>query len=450
MSQALRALLRAALETELADRPPGRRLRSVCVRMEDTDPVDWLCAQCLSPRIYWRGRDDTREYASVGCLSPLAADGSSRDHDWAYVCGLLGDTPEASAFLGMRFDEESEVAQEWQAFGARTFVIPEFMLVREGAETSIRANVLLTPSVSPAEILDDFSQRLEALALAVPPARPFSTGPTVHHERPGRNDWLDQVQALAKAVGGDDLRKVVLARRLDLTFEGAPDPFSLMKHFRAMKSPAYFFCWEPTPGCAFLGSSPEQLVTREENRVSSEALAGTRRRGTSPREDAALGAALLHDAKDRHEHALVHEHVLSVFDGLCERVEPEEAPAVLQLILVQHLLQRTVGWLKPGVTDEAIVKALHPTPAVGGVPTGAALSCIRAHEPFDRGWYAAPLGLISRDKADLTVAIRSGLLRGNTLSLYCGAGIVSASQPEAEWLETEVKFENFLNVIHAD
>jgi len=99
------------------------------------------------------------------------------------------------------------------------------------------------------------------------------------------------------------------------------------------------------------------------------------------------------------------------------------------------------------VSDAALMQALHPSPAVGGVPTNKAIAYLREHEPFDRGWYAGPVGWVGPESGEFAVAIRSGLVRGNTLSLYSGAGIVDGSTPDGEWSEIETKLSNALSAL---
>ena len=101
------------------------------------------------------------------------------------------------------------------------------------------------------------------------------------------------------------------------------------------------------------------------------------------------------------------------------------------------------GTLKDGVTDAGLLEALHPTPAVGGYPRDRALGEIRDLEPFDRGWYAGPVGWIGAEASEFAVGIRSGLVRGRTLDLYSGAGIVAGSVPDEEWAEIEQKIGDF-------
>ena len=111
--------------------------------------------------------------------------------------------------------------------------------------------------------------------------------------------------------------------------------------------------------------------------------------------------------------------------------------------LRRHLVSRVGAGLRDGVTDADLLGALHPTPAVGGYPKEGALEGIRALEPFDRGWYAGPVGWVGADGAEFAVGIRSGLVRGRTLALYSGAGIVAGSRPEEEWAEVEQKIKDF-------
>lgn len=88
-----------------------------------------------------------------------------------------------------------------------------------------------------------------------------------------------------------------------------------------------------------------------------------------------------------------------------------------------------------------VVRALHPTPAVGGYPRGDALEFIREHENLDRGWYASPIGWMQRDRSDFAVALRSALIRGAEISLYAGCGVMADSDPECEFTETLLKLQ---------
>ena len=177
----------------------------------------------------------------------------------------------------------------------------------------------------------------------------------------------------------------------------------------------------------------------------TEAVAGTRRRGDGP------DARFFHDElaeseKDRREHAFVRDFISEALAPLTS-VICVEPPVQIEAARVRHLKTPVRATLREGVTPLEVMTALHPTPAVGGTPTPAALGAIRQLEGFDRGLYAGPVGWVSRDAAEFAVGIRSGLLCGADLALYAGAGIVPGSVPEAEWHETEAKLGGFADAL---
>lgn len=132
---------------------------------------------------------------------------------------------------------------------------------------------------------------------------------------------------------------------------------------------------------------------------------------------------------------------------MCHSIGQKREPTLLRLHKVQHLYTPCNGILFDEVSDAEILPMLHPTPAVGGYPREQALTVIEKIEPFQRGWYAAPVGWVGHDTTEFAVAIRSGLVENNQLSLFSGAGIVEGSKPEKEWQEIENKIGSFLQVI---
>jgi menaquinone-specific isochorismate synthase len=152
---------------------------------------------------------------------------------------------------------------------------------------------------------------------------------------------------------------------------------------------------------------------------------------------------LLHSAKDRSEHTYVRTGIQEALAPLCEELDLDGDVAEMKLARGRHLKSMVRGTLKEGVTDAGLLEAMHPTPAVGGHPRDGALVEIRDLEPFDRGLYAGPVGWIGAGASEFAVGIRSGLVRGRTLDLYSGAGIVAGSVPHEEWAEIENKISDF-------
>jgi isochorismate synthase len=203
----------------------------------------------------------------------------------------------------------------------------------------------------------------------------------------------------------------------------------------------------------FLGASPERLARVEEGadgvrRVGSGALAGSAPRGATPEEDDALGRRLLASAKDLDEHAIVGDMIAHALAPLCLRVEHGGAPALERLRNVQHLFTPVSGVLRPGRGIFDAVAALHPTPAVGGMPRDRALAAIRELEREPRGLYAGVVGWADlAGRGDSAVAIRSALVDGDRARVFAGGGIVATSDPDVEVEETRLKMAAVLEAL---
>ncbi|MCK6508501.1 isochorismate synthase [Myxococcota bacterium] len=229
----------------------------------------------------------------------------------------------------------------------------------------------------------------------------------------------------------------------DVVLSDSNAPFALLAALRAQAADSYVFAFQPTRHTVFLGASPERLYARQGELLFSEALAGTRPRRSDPTQDQRLGEELLASPKDRYEQLLVLRSLRERFGLLCHALAEIPAPALRKLKYVQHLWTPIQGHLHAEVDDTSILRALHPTPAVGGRPSVMALSLLREFERFGRGWYAAPVGWMGAQGAEFAVAIRSALLAQEQLLLFTGAGIVPDSDAETEWQELEQKLKTF-------
>jgi isochorismate synthase len=207
---------------------------------------------------------------------------------------------------------------------------------------------------------------------------------------------------------------------------------------------------------AFIGASPERLVTLDGREVSTVALAGTTGTGTDDASDATLAAEMLASPKIRSEHQFVVDDITARLATLGLVGETPDEPEIMRLARVQHLrtpitarVERRAG----GVSDMDVLRVanvLHPSPAVGGTPSDPAVRWLRQHEDFDRGWYAAPVGWCDLDgNGELRVALRSALVDESQVTLFSGAGIVADSTPEDELAETSVKLRALLDVMES-
>ncbi len=432
-----RALSGAGLAGDMASR---ERVVRVAVPAGPVNPFGWLREQRLFPKTYWSGRGERTGVAAVG-VSDVRETGLTEDSgSLSRLLASLPDTGGARYYGGGRFDALRQPGEEWAAFGAYRFVLPRFELHADGAGTTLVCNLVLPRDAQGApEILE----QVEELSL---PAGAFGASlpiPVSRKDSPDFRGWKANVERALRAFSQGHLGKVVLARRAEIGLDGELEATLLLESLEEATPNCFHFYFQPEDGVAFLGASPERLFNRDGRSILSEAVAGTRPRGVSSEDDEGLLDDLMHSAKDRFEHAFVRTGIGEALAPLCEELETGGDVAEMKLARGRHLRSRVRGTLKEGVTDAVVLEALHPTPAVGGHPRDPALEEIRGLEPFDRGWYAGPVGWLGADASEFAVGIRSALVRGRTLDLYSGAGIVSGSVPDEEWAEIEQKIGDF-------
>lgn len=304
-------------------------------------------------------------------------------------------------FVGGRFDPLRPEAPWWQPFGAARAWRPRATLSLPAPSIAANSDTV-RPSAAP---------NAPALGLV-----------------PDREAWQRLTNQAAAGVAAERFEKVVLARTI--TEPTVEDALCWIRGPRRAREMAFLF--EPEPGVAFAGLTPELLFDRVGRSVHSEALAGTDVNSPSARQ------RLLASDKDAREHTHVVDAITRALTPVCTRLDRSG----LELAVTGRLVHRLVsfrGQLAPSTTDAELAALLHPTPAVAGTPSPAALAFLREHEPFDRGWYAGPVGLVEPGRTTLSVALRCALWHGDTRIAYAGAGWVAGSVAEAEWHETELK-----------
>ena len=420
------------------------RVVRIAVPVGRMNPFRWLGGQRLFPKLYWSGREDGLMVAAAGAADLLEGDfleGAEALHKRISPLLASGD-PELRYYGGLRFDPLREPEGDWVPFGAYRFVMPRFELRVGGDAATLVCNLVLPRDAERhAEILEEIEHlsfpREAAGAVPAPVSRDDAPEP------PG---WRSNVERALSAFSEGRLGKVVLARRAEFDFAEEVNATLLAERLEEETPDCFHFYVEPEEGVAFVGASPERLFRREGRSIRSEAIAGTRPRGASEADDAELRDELLRSEKDRTEHDYVRISIRETLEPLCDELEIEKGVSEMKLARGRHLRSMVRGMLREGVTDAEVLYALHPTPAVGGYPKEEALAEIRALEPFDRGWYAGPVGWIGAEGSEFAVGIRSGLVRGSRLALFSGAGIVAGSVPEDEWAEIEQKIGDFVRV----
>lgn len=294
------------------------------------------------------------------------------------------------------------------------------------------------------------------------PAWPAGQAPAMRIEArvPDAAEHEDRVR---RAVGvlsdpASGLHKVVLARALDLVGDDALDLRTVLTRLAAEDPAAYTYLVDLTAaggdydGAALVGASPELLVARDGDVVTCKPFAGSAPRSPDPETDRATGAALAASAKDLQEHAYVVDAIRDGLAPLCDELAIAPVPELSRTAALWHLSTPISGRLRSAQTTALdLALALHPTPAVGGVPTDAAAAMIGELEG-DRGFYAGAFGWCDeRGDGRWVVSIRCAQVSADRrrARAFAGGGIVAASQPADELAETTTKFRTILTALGA-
>src|SRR3989338_3729344 len=416
------------------------------VEIESADLIAWLQRQDHFPKFFWADREGQEEVACAGAAHVLTGKGRM-NHQFIFdemQRRLSPDQEHLRYYGGMCFDFQNS-DENWKDFGSHYFFIPRFELIKQKKQFIFACNITR----------EEFNQGLLNKVLADLRKIDFSSHvlparlPKIQkrEDYPSDKKWQNIISEELAAITKNDYKKIVLARKSSFRMSAPLEAADILRNLQKVSPHCFYFYLQPKAGAAFVGASPERLYKREGQTIQTEALAGTRPRGSNPQADEKLKKELLNSTKEVHEHQLVVEQIRHVLAELCKDLTIDPKHSLLQLEGGQHLLTRIKGVLLPPVDDARILFVLHPTPAVAGWPTEKILDIIKSREPFARGYYAGPLGYIGWDAAEFAVAIRSGLIQKNTLAVYAGAGIVQGSTAKAEWNEIENKMQIFLKAI---
>lgn len=356
---------------------------------------------------------------------------------------------------GFAFRDDHAPEGVWEDFPPALFHLPRVELRSAGSGVSrlfLRASAGEGDTTRVRERLEaDLEEVVGRLVTEVDPREP----PRVDGEPPGqhgvesdRGAWERAVEETLQAIHEGRISKAVLARTLDLSPGRPIDPGDVALALWRQSRGTHAFLFEPRQGRFLVGGAPETVATVRGERFHATAVAGSTRRGESSEDQRRLARELLNSAKDREEQRVVVEDVVERLRPMADEIRVQEEPHVLTLARIQHLETEIRARLRGGRHVLDVVEALHPTPAVCGVPRDRALEVLREEEPFDRGWYAGPVGWFD-DHGDgvLVPALRCAVGSGDGWRLFAGAGIVDGSRPSAEWEETAIKFEPVLRAI---
>ncbi len=276
---------------------------------------------------------------------------------------------------------------------------------------------------------------------ATPSAGSYSVKPATSIDT-----YLAAVTAARDAVRRGDIQKAVIARDIDVTSDTPFNIHGVLLRLRSSFGSSYRFCVGN-----MIGASPELLVQVDGRIVRSHPLAGTAPRTGDPDTDARLAAELIASTKNQIEHRVVIDMVHDTLLPHCSYLDWEAEPSIVTVANVQHLGTAIEGALAEPVPNVLqLVRALCPTPALGGSPSKEAIDLITRHEGFNRGNYGGAVGWVDADgNGTFAVTIRCAELSDNRMHarLFAGGGIVAESEPLAELAETQAKFQAMLSAL---
>ena len=442
-------------------------------------PVErFLHAAAGQERFFWRDGRQGIAFAGAGVAAHLMGYGHRRFAAIQRQAGRLFASAETGPapryrlaprselalprlFGGFAFNEDFVPDMVWTGFHPGHFILPHYQLVTQHGHTWLTINALLPPEENASSILPLLEEALAARAEQFSSTEnsdgaAAAPSPGMHGQPAGLDidyplpysQWQQLLENALQTFATTPLQKVVLSRIAQLRAQQPINILQALNHLTANYPDCFSFLFEPQPGHAFLGATPELLARVQGAELETMALAGSIQRGTTAAEDTELAAALLASTKDRHEHALVVDALRDILQPLSNRLTIAAEPSVLSLSNIQHLYTPVRARLieKDGVLP--LVEALHPTPAMGGTPSRLGMDFIQANEPTLRGWYAAPVGWIdSAMDGAFAVAIRSAIVQRERAWAYAGAGIVPDSVPHKEWQETAWKFQPIINAV---
>lgn len=260
--------------------------------------------------------------------------------------------------------------------------------------------------------------------------------------------WKKKVEEAIGEIKENKLQKIVLARKVEYRisgeiiwseiFEKLNSGYSDCMNFLIKSSQNYFF-----------GSSPELLGKFEKDLFRTEALAGSINRGSDEYEDSDLALLLSASKKNKKEHDIVIDHLRDNLQKHLLNIEIDETPLIKRLKNIQHLQTKISGRLKEPAEYFQLLESIFPTPAICGIPTKQSLDELKQLEGFDRGLYSGIVGCFSLSgDAEFFVAIRSALVSENKLTAFAGCGIVEESNPDEEFIETELKLQPIISLFN--
>lgn len=412
--------------------------------------------------VLWQTPNEPRSFATAGAAYHITLSGRERFTALrralatvfaSFTIVAAPGCPEVSpprVFGGFAFEPETN-GGVWERFGDGSFTLPRWIYARGDDDATITLTVDGRRDCTIAgrhALLEEYDLLMEALeayegesTMARASVNRYSIPPSgARHVRQLEFPrWEAHIQKVRAAILSGRFSKIVAARHAEVTLNSVIDDIEVLSRLAAEPHCTRFAFRRAD--ASFIGASPESLFVKTGRELNTQALAGTLRSlGSEYPILTKRSSQLLTSTKDLHEHEIVVQQIRGALQPFSAELRVPSGPQVSKIRNILHLNTQIGATLHEGVTVPDLVEALHPTPAVGGLPKREAAQWISQNEPQQRGWYTGTVGWVNAaGDGAFIVAIRSGLIRFRSAYVYAGAGIVAQSDAAAEYAETELK-----------
>lgn len=337
----------------------------------------------------------------------------------------------------------------WNEFETLQLYIPEFLFSFQNDELIIFYNFIdegKSKTLSTTDKLISFLRWLEEININSFQSSVHKTSIQFESNENELKTWKDLVLQSLNELNNGRVDKLVLSRALSFRTENAFKWSAILTELFDRFPDCYLFFIKKFDS-VFFGSSPEMFLKVSNNIAEVESVAGSAPRGEKSESDYEFENSLKTSKKNHQEHLFVSDFISDILIKYSDNVRVIEEKQIRKLDNIQHLITRISAELNSKDNLFEMIDALFPTPAVCGVPKESAMNLIRKLESHDRGLYSGIVGVMDFDgNCELAVSIRSALFKDGIITAFAGAGLVKNSEPDDEFLETNLKLNTILSL----
>ncbi len=348
---------------------------------------------------------------------------------------------------GMKFsvDDSDEL---WNDFSDSDWFIPKILLIKLKNKFYLIYN-FWGSSFNEKQCEAELEKAYDLLAIVDENSKPERNNQIISTNKDSveaRNNWNEKVKLALKKIEAGEVQKIVLSRKIEFELKKSGNISCIVEKLAERYPGCYIFAYRKN-GSIFFGASPEKLAKISNGWIEADALAGSISRSKDQVEDNSLAQTLLSSKKNIEEQQVVVSFIVNSFSKFCDEIIYEEKPTIRKLPNIQHLWTPIKAKLNSPKSIFSILKEIHPTPAICGVPWISALYSIKEMENHNRGLFSGMIGWFNfNNEGEFVVAIRSALMKDRSVYAFAGCGIVNGSDPAAEFEESELKLKPILSL----